>query len=159
MSGCLRAWTETSTSHTLWRRTAGETTAASPPSQEYEPSFRRPPCLSSSRQVGALSAGIRFLLHPVRRKAPIISRTSKPFVCHALQYISPWFLILTLFVMTRPCCSHVHCVVFFVSSTSISEKSDMNPETGKFEDFTVKHSCAVWQQLRRRLVYKYDYVK
>lgn len=50
--GCPWAWTETFTSPTQWRRTAGETTAASPPSPEYERSFRRPPCLSLSRQVG-----------------------------------------------------------------------------------------------------------
>lgn len=55
MSGCLWAWTVTCTSLMRWRRTAGETTAASLPSQEYERSFRRPPCPSLSRQVGVPS--------------------------------------------------------------------------------------------------------
>lgn len=45
-----------------------------------------------------------------------------------------------MFVMMHLRCSHVHCV--FVSSIPISEKSDMSPETGKFEDFRVKHSSA-----------------
>lgn len=56
MRGCPWAWTETFTSLTRWRRTAGEITAASLHSREYEPSFRRLPCLSLSRQVGVTRA-------------------------------------------------------------------------------------------------------
>lgn len=57
-------------------------------------------------------------------------------------------LISVMFVMMHLRCSHVHCV--FVSSTSISEKSDMNPDSGKFEDFRVElQLCHVETALRR----------
>lgn len=171
-SGCRWAWMETFISLTRWRRTAGETTAALPPSLEYEPLFRRLPCLSLSRQVGVYQGGLSSLACCLPREAAwcnlwfvfralIIpnmftdvhfhSCTSKAIqVSHCLAcvhllgfmlWIWSWWCLSWCF----PHCPHVHCDFFFVcvSSTSISEKTDMSPETGKLEAFRVKHPSSV----------------
>lgn len=140
--GFLWAWTETFTSLTPRTRTAGETTAASPPSQEYEPSFRRPPCLSSWRQVGVTSASpsslkYYFPLKPAwcetdlfseRWSFPTCSLMSvfiatlqKPSKCQAVLFMCIssvfmlWFWSSVMFVVMFTRCPHVHWFSFFFS--------------------------------------------
>lgn len=59
-------------------------------------------------------------------------------------YVVIFFFILVMFVIKCTRCPHAQCLFLFFlfSSTSILEKSDMSPDTGKFEVFRVKHSCA-----------------
>ena len=140
-SGCRWAWMETFISLTRWRRTAGETTAALLPSLEYEPLFRRRPCLSLSRQVGVTQGCLKIALHlsaiflskqhdaifelssedwsfPTCSLMSIfIAALQKPSKCHlSCLCTSPWFyvvnLILVMFVMMFPRCPRVHCDFF-----------------------------------------------
>lgn len=137
--GCPWAWTETFTSPTQWRRTAGETTAASPPSPEYERSFRRPPCLSLSRQVGVslfslspldyclpLKPAWRVLwfwstVHlPAHSPIPLLKgNTSKAipvshcFVCARLFVSMILWCDSDVGDVHHPHFSHVHCVCVF----------------------------------------------
>lgn len=66
-----------------------------------------------------------------------VATLQKPSQCHTVLFCaSSWFyvviLITVMIVVMHPCCPHVHFI--FVSSNSISEKSDMSPEAGKFSE-------------------------
>lgn len=82
-----------------------------------------------------------------------IAALQKPSKCHAVLFVCISLVLCCEFDPGDVCHDVSHTVLMFtviffcvcvcVSSTSISEKTDMSPETGKLEAFRVKHPSSV----------------